>query len=312
MTVSEHPELEQLKNYLNNSASAEFSGLRLHLAQCSQCRALIDGLTGLEQVSQQVLSMQTERDTLSEQQHQKIADYIDGRLSGDEHLQIKEFLQLNPLAMKAALHYASHSSAMDKAGLESTTDTISVATTGMAVNLWSGFMKKVNDLMSFQTPVWLTVPVTAVLVAMLSVTLLDQSPPEQSKYLIASYQDNAVIQFRPKDHLPGIGFFNNTTELSEAYANLKVPVSEDRHFRIQWPAVAQAINYTFRLHMFSQGSKLLVGEVTTEKTSVVISTKLDDINHRYKWVLSGETSDHRVFSTNGGFVINNLEKGVLR
>ena len=135
MTVSEHPELEQLKNYLNNSASAEFSGLRLHLAQCSQCRALIDGLTGLEQVSQQVLSMQTERDTLSEQQHQKIADYIDGRLSGDEHLQIKEFLQLNPLAMKAALHYASHSSAMDKAGLESTTDTISVATTGMAVNL---------------------------------------------------------------------------------------------------------------------------------------------------------------------------------
>lgn len=313
MNVIDHPEPEQLNNYLSNSASAEFSDLRLHLAQCSHCRAVTEALTGLQNISQQALSEPAEEDELTDHDHQKIADYIEGQLSETEHQQQKEFIQSKPAALKAALHYASHRSAMDKAISPAERDSAAASSFHAGSrHLWSGLGIKLKQLVTFQAPVWLSVPVTAALVAVLTVKLLDISIPEQAGYKMASYQDNAIIQFRPKDHLPGIGFFAKSAQISEVYDNLKVSVSEDARFTLQWPAVSGAIKYTLRLQMFHQGNKKLLGEVTTEKTSGVISTDLDDIYHRYEWVLSGETGDNRVFLANGGFVIERLEQGVLR
>jgi len=313
MIVSEHPELEQLKSYLHNIDATEFSSLRLHLAQCSQCRALVEGIMGLQLMSQQPISLQKEEDLLTDHEHQLIADYVDGRLSGAEHQQQKEFIHSNSSALKASLHYASHKSAMDKASLESGSDSSLV--TGMATNsnhLWSRLQKKMKALVTFDAPVWLTVPVTAALVAILSVNLFDYSAPVPAGYTIASYQDHAIIQFRPKDHLPGIGFFANSAQFSEVYDTLKVTVSDDGRFTIQWPPVARAIKYNLRLQMFDQGNKVVLGQVTTEKTSAVIAAQQHGIYHRYEWVLSGETSDNRVFLATGGFVIDKPAKGVLR
>lgn len=313
MNVSDHPELEQIKDYLNNCNSDKYSGLRLHLAQCSQCRSLTETLMALQQNSHQVMSEDAEHDALTEHEHQQIADYIDGRLSEAEHQQQKDFIHSTPLALKAALHYASHKSAMDKAELVSAADTSFASSPDTGI---SGFgyavLQKIKALTAFQAPVWLTVPVTAGLVALLTINLLELPTAEQASYKIASYQDNAVIQYGPKDHLPGIGFFTKSSQLSEVYDNLKVSVSDDARFTLQWPAVARAVKYTMRLQMFHQGNKTVLGEVTTKQPSAVIATRLDDIYHRYEWVLSGETSDNRVFLANGGFVIENLEKGTRR
>lgn len=312
--MSDHPELEQLENYLHNIDSTEFSGLRLHLAQCAQCRALAEGLMGLQVMPQKPMSQQQD-DLLTDVEHQLIFDYVDGRLSGAEHQQQKDFIHSNPSALKASLHYASHKSAMDKAGLEPELESSSVTSMNVHVrssHMWSGLQKKLKALLTFSTPVWITVPVMAAFVAILSVNLFDISAPGQANYTIASYQDNAIIQFRPKDHLPGIGFFAKSAQFSEVYDTLEVTVSDNGRFTIQWPPVVGAIKYTLRLQMFDQGNKVVLGQVTTEKTSAIITTEQDDIFHRYEWVLSGETSDNRVFLATGGFVIDKLAKGVLR
>lgn len=309
--MNDHPELATLKSYLNNSAAAEFGGLRLHLAQCPECRAQLEGLMMVQQISQLSSSDISEMDALTEQQHQQITDYIDGRLSNAEHQQQQAFIHSNPSAMKAALHYASHKSAMDKAALKS--EAAPAENPVMGNNrLQPNVLQKLKELLSFQAPLWLTLPATAALVALISFNLFDQPAPEQSLYTIASYQDNAVIQFRSKDHLPGIGFFAKSAQLSEAYDRLKISVSEDKHFVMQWPPVPGAIKYTLRLQMFDYGNKIIIGEVTTEKNSAVISAQHENIYHRYEWVLSGETSDNRVFLANGGFVINHSEKGVMK
>jgi len=305
--VNDHPEIESLKSYLNNSAATEFNDLRLHLAQCSQCRTEVEGLIGLQKITELSASNVSTsdasgNDVLTEQEHQLIVDYVDGRLSEVEFQQQEEFLHANPAAMKAALHYASHKSAMDRSMMDKSAHLNSSAQFNNG--LWSGFLTKFKSMANLQTPVWLTVPVTAVLVALLSINLFNQPVTDQHLLSIANYQDNANMQFRSKDQIPGIGFFAKSTQLSKSYAGVSVSISEEKHFTLQWPSVANAIKYKIRLQMFNEGNKVVLGEVTTEKNSAVITVDVDSIVHRYEWVLSGETSDARVFFANGGFVIS--------
>ncbi|MBI3187446.1 MAG: hypothetical protein HYZ31_06255 [Gammaproteobacteria bacterium] len=313
MAVSNHPELATLQNYLANSAADEFAGLRLHLAQCSSCRELVTGLSGAEQMTQHTAANYSGADGLTEQQHQNIVDYIDNRLAENERLQQKEFIQANAAAMKAALHYASHKSAMDKALSGSKADAArqsneKINKSIQHFDLWN----TLKDLVTIKAPVWLTVPATAALVALLSINLFNQPEIGHTGYTIASYQDNPVIQFRAKEAQPGIGFFARPSQSAEPYKAVRVSVSEGNRFTIHWPPVTGAVIYNLRLQMFNQGSKLVVGEVTTKNNSAVITADLDNIYHRYEWVLSGETSDNRAFISSGGFVINHTEQGVLK
>jgi len=298
MNVSDHPNLALLKNYLNNSKAVEFNSLRLHLAQCSQCRTLVDGLAGLESICQQPLD-----DALNEQQHLQISDYIHGRLNTTENQQIHELINSDASAMKAALHYASHKSSIERAvDLNNPSSTSSMQATLI--------YNKLKSLLSFKSPVWLSVPVTAAFIALLSFNLLNQSPPDQPPYTIASYQDNPIIQFRSKESLPGIGFFNQSDQTSKNYNGLQVSVSNDNQLTLRWPPVSNAAKYTLRLQIFEKGNKIVLADIRTEKNFANISINLETIYHRYEWELSGETHDNRVFMANGGFVINDSNKGI--
>jgi len=298
--VNDHPNLDLLKNYLNNSKAAEFNSLRLHLAQCSQCRTLVDGLTGLKSICQQ-----PKNDTLNEQQHQQISDYIHHRLDTVEAQQIKELINSDTSAMKAALHYASH-----KSSVERTMDLNKASSTSsMQAAL---IFNKLKSLLSFKSPIWISVPVTIAFIALLSFNLFNLSPPEQPPYTIANYQDNPIIQFRSKESLPGIGFFKQSDQLSKNYNGLQVSVSDDNHLTLRWPPVSNATKYTLHLHIFEKGNKIVLADITTKNSFANISLNLQTIFHRYEWELSGETHDDRVFIANGGFVINDSNKGNLR
>ena len=308
--MSDHPETEFLQNYLNNIAATEFKDLRLHLARCSQCRAVVDGLTGLQHLSQH---SPAEKEALTEQQHQQIADYMDGNLNASDQQQLTDFIQSNAAAMKAALFYASHKSAMDKAALKSKSATHFQNRTVWQYNhLLDEWLNKFKSLVSLQAPVWLTIPATAALVAFISINIINPPVTENSLYTIAGYQDNAIIQFKTKNALPGIGFFVNSSPMAEPYGTVSVSVTDNNHIAITWLPVSDALNYKLRLHVFNQGTKTVIGEITTHNTSADISTGLDNIYHRYEWVLSGETQDNRVFTASGGFVINKPDKGVSR
>lgn len=307
--VSNHPELATLKDYLANSAAENYAGLRLHLAQCPACRELVSGLSGVQLMT----SMQNASVTLTEQQHQGIADYIDGLLDAAEAGQQQAVIHSDAAAMKAALHYASHKAAMDQALSRSDADSAAIMkSTNASSQSWSGIFSALKDMLSFQAPVWLTVPVTAALVAVLTIKLLDVTPTQPVGYTIASYQDNPVIQFRARENIPGIGFFARPAQSVEPYQAVKVSVSAGNRFTIQWPPVTGAMIYTLRLQMFNQGSKLVLGEVTTQNNSAVMTVNIDNIYHRYEWVLSGETRDNRAFMSSGGFVINNAAEGDLK
>jgi len=302
--VSQHPELDEIKNYLNNTAAVEFSGLRLHLAQCAECRNLADSVQSLQSISQLQIN-----DSLSEHQHQQITDYVDGALDESAAQKIKTLLEQSPAAMKAALHYASHKSASQKVLIEPTD-----AAEGKSANLnkfkyAANVFNQIKTLLSFQTPVWLSVPVAAALLAVLSVNLYNDTDAEKINFTLASYQDNPVIQFSSKDAIPGIGFFSRTDQLTKTYDGLQVSVSDDGRFTLRWPPVADAATYTLRLEMFENGNKVELANITTQETFAVITLELASIFHRYEWKLSGETNDQRDFIAKGGFVINETTKG---
>lgn len=304
--MKDHPELEVLNKYLINSAAAEFSELRLHLAQCSECRAQVDGLKALSHISQ------LPTDTLTETQHQQIHDYIFDDLSldanqNDQRKKTEQFIHSNPSAMKAALHITSNKALQDR--LDATTaPAFHESSTNNVFSTFSGYLK---SLFSYQTPLWISAPLTAALVALLSLNLFEQNSTQKA-YTIASYQDNAIIQFRSKDDLPGIGFFAKSEVSSTAYDGLQVTVSDNRHFEIRWPAISNAVKYKLRLHRFNQGNKSLVSDITTDSTSVIIETEFVEIFSRYEWALTGETSDERTFMAKGGFVITPSIQGKKR
>lgn len=321
MNVKDHPELEELQKYLINSAAAEYSELRLHLAQCSECRSQVDGLNALKHISQ--LPAETLNDTLTatltEAQHQQIQDYINDDLSLNENRdedhkkherkQTEQLIQSNPAAMKAALHLTSNKALQERMNLstvpsnQESSNQESSSLESSKDSLFSTLTAYIKSLFSYQTPLWIGAPLTAALVALLSITLFEQNTT-QPPYTIASYQDNPIIQFRSKDNLPGIGFFAKSEISSATYDGLQVKVSDESHFELRWPAISNAVKYKLRLHRFNQGSKTLVNEITTDKTSVIIETESAEIFSRYEWALTGETSDERTFMAKGGFVIN--------
>jgi hypothetical protein len=302
MNVSKHPQLDILKNYLNNTAADEFSDLRLHLAQCADCRNLVDSLSSLKS-----FTAQQSADELSELQHQQIIDYVDGNLHGAQADILKSLLNSDPAAMKAALHYASHKSAMQRS--------IETAESGSIIHRDKSIAfiyNKLKSLLAFQAPVWVSVPATAAVVALLSVNLFNAAQYDKTDYNLVSYQDNPVILFRTKKSLPGIGFFNQSGSSSSHYNGLQVSVSDSNHFTFRWPAIEEAAIYKLRLQMYEHGNKVVIANITTDKTFATISPDLASINHRYEWVLSGETTDSRTFMAKGGFVISDETKGELR
>jgi len=300
--VNEHPELDLLKAYLENSAADKFGDIRLHLAQCEQCRSHVNALTDLKTISHQSTC------SLDELQHRKISDYVNNELSPDDRQAQETLIDSDPQAMKAALHYASQKSFLERsAQLESSSN----KTTASKHSFWSSYSEKLISLFSYQTPAWLSVPVSAALIALLGFNLFAPDKTQQP-YTIASYQDNAIIQFRSKDNLPGIGFFSQTESSSESYKGIDITVTQDNQFKFVWPAIANATKYNLRLQVFDQGKKSVIGNISTSQASAIISPKLNDLFHRYEWVLTGDTSENQTFMANGGFVITPSTKGNKR
>lgn len=298
--MNDHPQIELLKNYLNNSEADKFSALRLHLAECSECRQLLNGLMAL-----QAISSHSMKDDLSDQEYQNIANFIDSNASTTDSQQTRDFIENNPQALKAALHYASQQSAMQTQNIRQTPSTGSTFKVGPGL---SSLLDKAHTLLSFQTPLWISASFASAFIALFSFSLIN-SPSSNDHYNIVSYQDNAIVQFRPVDQVPGIGFFARDEVVSRNFNGLDVSISGEGVFTLSWPAITDAIRYDLHLVMFDKGERISLANISTESNSVILQTELDTINHRYEWELTGETTDHQLFQASGGFVINDMVKG---
>jgi hypothetical protein len=71
-----------------------------------------------------------------------------------------------------------------------------------------------------------------------------------------------------------------------------------------WPAVDDALIYQLKLQVFRDGETVVLGRVSSSNPGAVIELAEPLTQHRYEWVLSGDTQDKQSFQTSGGFVVS--------
>ncbi|VAW99366.1 hypothetical protein MNBD_GAMMA21-2744 [hydrothermal vent metagenome] len=298
-------------SYLANPDATEFREFSLHLAGCGECRSQLGTLStlreGLDDLNSESYQQIIERDTELDEalQQQLIERYVDDQLPGEEKQQIASLLQKNPQGLKAALHYASHSSSMQRA-LPEFSNTTPVDQAGLSQGQKrqsrlhkSTLLNRLKYWFSLQTRIWISVPVTAAAAAVLAIIFM----PASGTLTIAMYQDNPVIQFEQKNELPGIGFFSTARKVVKPFERVTIELVEKDTIALSWLAVEGAESYTVSLQKFALGQKIKLGENTTITPRVEFKDLNIDLDHRYEWILTGKTTDAKTFYTSGGFVI---------
>ena len=302
MNTETHPDTDNLRAYLANIDAPGFSDVRLHLAQCQACRDEVAALTAVDRFYPEL------EHATNDAVQQLICDFVDDKLAPQARAEAEAQIHNDDSALKAALHYASHAAAMSAvlgerdAELAQQNNPASEQTTGA-----SGVINTLGRWLDLRAPLWAVVPATAFAVAMLAVSLQTFISGNHSSYQVASYQDNPVMQFRKNEDLPGIGFFSKADRSTTAYNNVQVSVLDATRIRIDWPQVANALQYTMRLQMFNQNQKLPLGEISTKLPTATFTTAELNSGRRYEWILSGKTQDDKTFYASGGFVINKTD-----
>lgn len=313
MSSMNHPDTGQLNAYLQNPMGSDYRQLRLHLAVCADCREQVQLLDELQthlpaieaELYQQNIASNSElHDALHSQLIEK---YIDGQLEPADRLPITELLKNNPQAMKAAMHYASHSARMqrvmgDSSGAMLAEQSRAPGKSGRSSS--PGLLTSLRHWLEIRLPVWLTVPTAAALAGVLSIVMIPQIELATSQPTVVAYQDNPVIQFKRTENLPGIGFFSDANKMVKPYDRIKASLAGDRIIELSWPKVENAINYTMQLKAIINGRQISVGQVITTSTQAAFKRMANDSGQRYVWHLNGKTDKDELFSTKGGFVIS--------
>lgn len=310
--MKQHPTMDTLLDYLEDAENVKFTDMRLHIATCVVCRNQLQRLSSLQQSIKHSGPLQNRLAETSSQltsaldQH-SIERYIDGELDDAQSASIQQLLDSDPGALKAALHYASHSAASDhlRKGTESPAN---MAGSDAQIKIDSpsnGFIEQLKKFFDFRPPVWISVPATAavVLVMMLAIMPDWKSSPSQG-FTVAAYQDKAVIHYQGDNQLPGIGFFNKAHRSTEAFGPMIIRYTDHQDLLLRWPQVPNAQQYHLALYLISEGQKITVHEMDLKANQTTIADFKADAGKRYEWTLNGKTSDAKSFYATGGFVIN--------
>ena len=165
MNKNTHPNSERIIAFIENPDLSEFTDIKLHLAFCTDCRHKASQLNQLQSELQDIRFIQkkTHYDKTIQEAPElqvalienKIEDYVDCKLDKNEYNSINNLIQENPQALKAALHYAGHQSAMrrelgkEKSGIKFKIN-----------NIKSTLFKFLQSVLTVKTPTWILVPAT--------------------------------------------------------------------------------------------------------------------------------------------------------
>ncbi len=312
MKQSEHPDAEILALYSETPENNEFRQLRQHLSQCRQCRKTVEKYSMLVSKLQKFVPefMPAMATRLNEQDVLKVAQYIDGELDDPQKNNIAKKIQQHKNLMKAALHYSLHSAAMSDEIMVGTAKSarpmpgnkqigysnVVISPKEKLQNIWQNFWR-------WQPPVWVSAPVTALLVIAVMVNL-----PVQQSNLVAVYQDQPIMYFQKTTQIiPGIGFFNAARESEIKYGQVLASTDKQGRVTMVWPSVKNAEKYTVRISKIENNEKIIVGQQETIATTVTFPVFKPDNRRNYFWEISGKTTDGQLFHTDGGFVITGDE-----
>ena len=300
MTKTQHPTLETLSGYILSPQHQDYREVRQHLVSCEQCRLRSDRLGALtRQLQRQVPLIKTGN---TEQAEHDLPE-LDGQpLTAAQLSTVKQ----SPAALKAALHRLTHSAAMQRdlqAARAERSHSTSVGTTKVERKQQKGLAQRLQQWFSGANPAWLGVPVTAVLVFALTVTLMP-SFNQSGNVLVTAYQDNPVVSFQPAGaQRPGIGFFSNVPSSNQPFTPVQISVQDNDTLLLQWPAIANAVDYTVQVAMIEGETHVQLLQQITDKPQIRFTAFTPRKGKRYTWTISGRTRDGQRFRAEGGFVI---------
>lgn len=303
MTTDTHPQLEQLVDYLENPNAIEYAELRRHIAGCFQCRKQIDGLSTLSQTLSQAVC----REKIAELPDNQIEDYIDGRLTNIQHQKTQTLLNENKDALKAALHYAMHSTAMREAKAETAQSIPKPASLKTQHKTQQNLLQR---LLAWRPPALTTVPLAAAAAFALAITvvpLLDEQHNE--KLVVAAFQDHAVLELQPAAaDMPGMGFFHSSQGREIPFSGLRMQHENNTGLFVNWAAVESAQNYHLRLSMVTDEGTQIIAETDSRLPEAHFKNLKLHAGRHYQWALSGNTKSGLHFRSNGGFAVNEVKQ----
>jgi len=290
MNNKAHPDTELLVAYAEQPESVERQAIGLHLAGCGQCRKDLEVLSSLRQHAGWISADPVETS-------EPIADLLQGRLSEQAATELRERIKQDPLLLRQSLHYARHHLAMLHR-LQVPEESLNI------VSRWDSIKNMIVQSLQFQAPVWKMVPVAVVLVAVVTLFSVVQNlqQPDQLARIV-SFEDQPTIQFVSQTPQPGIGFFANAGQTSRAFGGVIARLGNDREIAFSWPDIDGAIVYGLKLKKFQDGESVVLGRVTSNQPNATIKLSEALSQHRYEWVLSGDTIDGQSFQSTGGFVV---------
>ena len=336
--MKQHPDTEQLLDYCLAPTDAHFSELATHLASCAECRNRAAQLSALpQQIKRQASLAITSTHIADDSSSEALAAYLDGRLDSASAQRVKQQIHGQADALKAALHYATHSAAMrrelaDTAPVTSTQSTASTQTTidvtavspdakiphAQTPGLGQMIKATLSRWLDWSPHAWISVPVTAVAVFSVTLLLLPQlnmqhksstSPLPISANVIAVYQDDPFISFHAANaQRPGIGFFNTTPAQRESFKPVTLSINNSG-LDMRWPRVKNAQDYQIQLAVYhgtvnhSSEAETLFSQ-NTSQAAIHFDNFTPEPGRRYEWTISGHTTDNQTFKASGGFVLN--------
>lgn len=298
MTTETHPQLEQLLEYLESPNASTHTELRRHMASCSQCRKQVTNLNTLSHT----LSQAVAHENISEVPNKLIEDFVDGRLDEPQHQAAQTKLKQNKDALKAALHYATHSTAMRAA--DNSTQPHAASPT---VNARAGLLQR---LFAWRPPALTTVPLAAAAAFALTILVLPLLDKQDDNMLaVATFQDHPALSLQaPAADTPGMGFFHSAQGREIPFAGIQMQYNPQSGVKIHWPAVESAKNYHLQLSIASNEGKQFLAEADSQLPEAHFKNLKLEAGRHYQWVLTGLTKTGLSFRTDGGFAVSEVSQ----
>ncbi len=260
----QHLNEEELHNFVGNPEMEEFSCLRLHIVNCSECREKIELMQSME--------------VFAREQAHVIAMQPGGEL-------------------KAKLHEVTHRIAMEASELEKSTQPKEkgLRSSGRFSWLKSLFAVEVN---------WLVLPATAMASFFAAWMLIAPAKLGSPEHQLVSYRDTQGLVFQQQQlPQPGLGFFHPIDQKMEHYAGFDISLNGESHtVVIKWPAIDGLVAYNLVLNEVSNNVSKSLTSVKTEDTQWDIDQSLLQPGVLYRIHLSGVTTSDLHVQYSGGFV----------
>ncbi len=294
MLKSPHPEAIELAAFLESPQAGKFTAIRSHIAECANCR---EQLRKLERASSWLLEQQPRLagdDVESAGPSPSMRALVGCKPESGERPELLRKLKDNPADLKAALHFVSNRAAF----MASSGEPESNCRNTRSLSPW------IRQLIHWRPAAWVSIPATAALVLMLTLSWHQWRPGAQRQSELLTYRDDARIYFARTDAaLPGIGFFQSARDNSREYPQPRIGKSADDELQIDWQPIADAMSYSITLIQFLDGEETQIATLATTGSTARMQLPEIPSSARYEWRLEGKSKGDVRFIARGGLII---------